>query len=94
MVPVDKPEAVPHQLAADAPALTSTFNTKPWQVPVRERRMACVHLFEHREEIPVLIRGHALRDLRDHGVAVGFHVRGEPQGHGLKFAEPPHRTGT
>ena len=40
--------------------------------------MACVHLFEHREEISEPIRGHALLDLGDHGVAVGLHVRGEP----------------
>lgn len=30
---------------------------------------------------------------RDHSVTVGFHVRGEPQGHGLKLAETPHRLG-
>lgn len=47
MVLIHQPEAVPHQLAADAPALSRTVNTEPRQIPMRERRMPRVHLFEY-----------------------------------------------
>ena len=30
MVPIDEPEAVPQELAADALALSSSFNAEPW----------------------------------------------------------------
>lgn len=74
----DELEAVPHQLAADALALSRTFDTEPRQIPVREPWMASVHLVQDREWIHVVIRWLALRDFCDHGVAAGFDVWREP----------------
>src|SRR5215203_4578939 len=93
LVAVDELEAVPQQLAAEALALLCTVDTEPRQVPMRERRVGGIPLFEQREEIDPLFGGETLPDLREDGLAVGLHVRREPQGHGIELTETPYRLG-
>lgn len=90
MTLVNDPKAGLQQLATEPAALQGDVDTKPRQIPVRIRRMCCVHLAKDGKHVVMLTRCYATGEHGSNGVAVRLDARWQPEGDGGELAKSPN----